>query len=692
MRAAIFITVLFLFGGVTFSQSETAKIWTKTYNSGMKDVVVKTASDNSGNIYAAGYRSQSGSMEDSTARMLLIKYNPQGELLWAKTFNSRLGRRTAASGLSVDDSGNAVICGFADTNSYNYKRALVVKYKADGDTLWAKYNGFAGHSWIYHDVKTDNAGSVFLSYELVVTFPMAGKTSSVVKYSSNGTLEWSSQSVINTTNPLVEVNSFGSVFLGSITTTGGADIKITNFDNTGTQQWTATYNSPNGGSDTLIGMLSDPATGDLVAFGSAMLTSNSIVEIQTMKFSSGLGQMLWVKRTSGTAPDAFNKIYGYDVSPAGDVYICGQFTNNTTGLDGFLIRYNTAGNELYRKIYNYKGGATEEGIYSVDAGTVNEPLIAGTRSARQQTFVHKYSTSGGLSWKYEFNDSLNQFTELPVGINRGQGNSLFIVNNYSTASLADINVTMFDNIAVNYTTLCRSVNLTTVPGSNIYDTINVNTGTNNLVRLEVIIDSLIHPDPKDLTIKLRTPHNTEIELFRNSGLNVTSSGLFGTIFSDTAQKPIDSGSVTYTGYFSPFQSLEPLNSYSPDGDWVLIINNSNPGDSGTLKKWCLRITYEAPVGIQTIGSEIPKKYNLLQNYPNPFNPVTNIKFSIPQSGNVALKVYDILGREVAELVNEFKTQGNYLVDFNASFLASGVYYYKLETADFTEVKKMVLVK
>ncbi|HAX48849.1 MAG TPA: peptidase S8, partial [Bacteroidetes bacterium] len=86
------------------------------------------------------------------------------------------------------------------------------------------------------------------------------------------------------------------------------------------------------------------------------------------------------------------------------------------------------------------------------------------------------------------------------------------------------------------------------------------------------------------------------------------------------------------------------------------------------------------------------KFSLHQNYPNPFNPVTNIKFSIPKSGNVSLKVYDILGREVAELVDEFKPQGNYLVDFNASFLSSGVYFYRLETSEFTEVKKMVLVK
>jgi len=692
MRAAIFIAALMIFAGAAFSQSETAKIWTKTYNSGLKDVVVKTASDNSGNVYAAGYKSQTGSADDSTARMILIKYSPQGELLWAKTFQSALGRRTVAAGLSVDDSGYAVVCGYADTNSYNFKRAMVVKFDPQGETVWARYNGFYVHSWIYHDVKTGIDGSVYLSYELVITFPMPGKTCSVVKYSSSGNFEWTSQSVINCTNPLVAVNSFGSVFLGSVTTTGGADIKVTNFDNTGTQQWSSTYNSPNGGADTLIGLATDPVTGDVFAFGSARLTSNSIIEIQTMKFSSGLGQMIWVKRTSGNAPDAFNKIYDYDISPAGDVYICGQFTNINTGLDGFLIRYNPGGNELYRKIYNYKGGATQEGIYSLDAGDLNEPIIAGSRNNLQQTFVHKYSTSGGLTWKYEYNDSLNQFSEVPAGVKRGEGSSLYVINSYTTASLADINVTKFDNIAVNYMTLCRSVNIPTVAGGNVYDTISVNTGTNNLVRLEVVIDSLPHTDPKDLTIKLRTPHNTEIELFRNSGLSVPSTGLFGTVFSDTAQTPIDSGSVTYTGYFLPYQVLESLNSYSPDGQWVLVISNSNPGDTGTLKKWCLKFAYESPVGIQTIGDQLPEKFSLHQNYPNPFNPVTNIKFSIPKSGNVSLKVYDILGREVAELVDEFKPQGNYLVDFNASFLSSGVYFYRLETSEFTEVKKMVLVK
>jgi hypothetical protein len=97
-------------------------------------------------------------------------------------------------------------------------------------------------------------------------------------------------------------------------------------------------------------------------------------------------------------------------------------------------------------------------------------------------------------------------------------------------------------------------------------------------------------------------------------------------------------------------------------------------------------------GITQTNNQIPNIYSLEQNYPNPFNPVTNIKFGIPQSGNVKLVVFDILGREVATLVNEFKTSGNYVVDFEASTFSSGVYFYRIESGNFTETKKMLLVK
>ncbi|MEO6695437.1 MAG: T9SS type A sorting domain-containing protein [Ignavibacteria bacterium] len=83
---------------------------------------------------------------------------------------------------------------------------------------------------------------------------------------------------------------------------------------------------------------------------------------------------------------------------------------------------------------------------------------------------------------------------------------------------------------------------------------------------------------------------------------------------------------------------------------------------------------------------------LLQNFPNPFNPSTTISFSIPTSSFVKLKVFDIAGREVKELINEFKQSGNYQATFDGSNFSSGIYYYKLETGNNFEIKKMILIK
>ncbi|MCW8961442.1 MAG: T9SS type A sorting domain-containing protein, partial [Ignavibacteriaceae bacterium] len=81
-----------------------------------------------------------------------------------------------------------------------------------------------------------------------------------------------------------------------------------------------------------------------------------------------------------------------------------------------------------------------------------------------------------------------------------------------------------------------------------------------------------------------------------------------------------------------------------------------------------------------------------QNYPNPFNPSTTIRFSIINPDVVKIKIYDVLGREVKTLVNEFKQAGTYEIQFNASSLASGIYLYRIESGNFVQTKKMILLK
>jgi photosystem II stability/assembly factor-like uncharacterized protein len=97
------------------------------------------------------------------------------------------------------------------------------------------------------------------------------------------------------------------------------------------------------------------------------------------------------------------------------------------------------------------------------------------------------------------------------------------------------------------------------------------------------------------------------------------------------------------------------------------------------------------VNVQT-QTGIPQSYEMAQNYPNPFNPSTTIEYSIPESGNVKLEVYNSLGEEVATLVSDYKEAGNYKINFYAAGLSNGIYYYRITSNSFTEIKKMILLK
>jgi hypothetical protein len=97
-------------------------------------------------------------------------------------------------------------------------------------------------------------------------------------------------------------------------------------------------------------------------------------------------------------------------------------------------------------------------------------------------------------------------------------------------------------------------------------------------------------------------------------------------------------------------------------------------------------------GVAQTNSTIPRRFELYQNFPNPFNPSTTIKYDLPKESRVKIVVYDILGREVARLVDEMKKAGSYQVVWEANRLASGVYFYRLQAGNFCETKKLILMK
>jgi hypothetical protein len=129
----------------------------------------------------------------------------------------------------------------------------------------------------------------------------------------------------------------------------------------------------------------------------------------------------------------------------------------------------------------------------------------------------------------------------------------------------------------------------------------------------------------------------------------------------------------------------------PDGDYRIYVEARDEYGNSTVDS--MNVTFRnGIVGAAHCGGNRSASVSLAQNYPNPFNPTSTIVYSVPRAGVVSLKVYDILGKEVRTLVNEFEEPGTYSVVVQAEELASGVYFYKLQIGDFTDTKKMLLLK
>lgn len=209
-----------------------------------------------------------------------------------------------------------------------------------------------------------------------------------------------------------------------------------------------------------------------------------------------------------------------------------------------------------------------------------------------------------------------------------------------------------------------------------------------------------------LTLNTSTIFYTNIVLFSPDGDSLeltygTNPTLHGgrrhmtVVFDDESNTVLFGGNlVAPMGVVKPKSSLnEKFAGKNPKGWWKIKARVTDNNNQGRLYGWGIQINNDilASNGNQN-NTEIVEDYKLEQNFPNPFNPSTKISFSLPQNESVKLRVFDITGKEVASLVNGSLQKGQHVVEFNASGLSSGAYFYKLETGSFSDVKKMMLIK
>lgn len=231
-----------------------------------------------------------------------------------------------------------------------------------------------------------------------------------------------------------------------------------------------------------------------------------------------------------------------------------------------------------------------------------------------------------------------------------------------------------------------------VPDTLVYtstDELNLQTKTNNFTLTPTTnfyfsnIYSVVQISDPDTALTISDAVNFKAEL-----VNANTNQVVGTFDNITYNK----------NNLDKYASLDyevDCTGINPGDYYLRLVTNVNGNASYTLANIITDNTTLAKKNFNKVnfmGSEIPITYELSNNFPNPFNPSTTIRYQIPQDGIVTLKIYDILGSEVATLVNEQKVAGRYEVNFNSSVLASGVYIYKIQSGSFINSKKMILLK
>ncbi len=577
--------------------------------------------------------------------------DPPLALLWG-TYYGGSGTDYSNS-ITTDNTGNVFVTGWtASTNFPVYNPGggayfqgtygggsydvFILKFSNTGNRLWATYYG--GNNYDYgYSITTDASGNVFVT----------GKT-----YSSDFPLY----------NP-----GGGAYFQG---TNAGGDAFILKFSNTGSRLWATYY----GGSSGDVGYsITTDSSGNVFVTGYTESTNFPVYnpgggayfqgthsgngDAFILKFSN-TGSRLWATYYGGSdydegysiTTDASSNVFvtGYAgtnfpvYNPGGGAYYQGTYGGGSS--DAFILKFNNSGVSLWATYY---GGSGNDKGYSV------------TTDASGNVFVTGWTSSTNFP---VYNPGSAYFQ----GTGGGNYDDAFILKFSNTGSR--LWATYYGGSNDDW-----GWSLTTDASGSVFVT-----GETKSTSFPVF-----NPGGGAYFQTIAGSYDAFILKFSNAGVRLWatcyggSSGDYGySITTDVSGNVFVTGETNSTNF--------PV--YNPGDSAYFQGTNAGGYDAFILK-------FEGvPTGVNPIGIKIPSSFALSQNYPNPFNPVTNIEFDVPKSTQVRLVVYDIMGREVAVLVNEMLSAGSYRVRFDGSSLSSGIYFYRLISGEYTRTNKMLLIK
>lgn len=521
--------------------------------------------------------------------------------------------------------------------------------------------------------------------------------------------EWTSY-FNSSSNDNDEVSSMTVDVSGNVYVTGYSivngndkDFITIKYNSAGVSQWTSRYNNPAMNDDDEAISLTTDDLGNVYVTGFSK-GNGTFKDYLTVKYSPS-GNELWTARYNGTGNDDDIAV-SVEVTNSGNVIVSGTSVGDLTSEDYLTIMYNSNGAEQWTARYNYDLVDDIEIAKSMTVDGFGNVYVTGFSyglSKNEDYAVVKYNSAGTEQWVARFNgpsDSYDISTDIITDISG---------NVYVTGYSYD-NVSLEDYATIKYNSSGEQQWVSKYNGaSGKFDIANSIT-TDNAGNVFVTGYSYDVNSSEDYaTVKYNSAGGQQwVSLYNGTGNDFDIA---------TSIKSDVNGNVYVAGYSYGSGTQEDFATvkYNSNGDqqWAEIFNGD--ADSSDIAASLaidqsgniytsgysyvtssgfdfITIKYSQTVGVNQISGNLPEKFLLEQNYPNPFNPNTNIRYTIEEAGYTSLTVYNSVGIEISTLISENLQAGSYSAEFNAENYPSGVYYYKLTSGDFTQVKKMILLK